>query len=159
MADRHETSAMLMPEKNDHPMEGGTDDVAVQTDRLFSARIYGRDASRSFSKVNPTVGTIVVEASTVCVWIKGCAASTMEFPKLSCRLVDGCSFGASSPSALPLCRTVTMLLSSFETLNDRGTVLHDDLMECNWWSVMRWNIFSLLSMSCVVRSDSCRMDA
>ena len=159
MADRQDISARLMPEKNDHPIEGGTEDVAVQTEHLINARIYGRDASRSFSKVNPMVGTVALEASTVCVWTEGYAASMMELPELSCRIVGGCSLGVSLPSAFPLCRTVTMLLSSFKTLNDRGIVLHDDLMECNWWSVMCRNIFSLLSMSCVVRSDSCRMDA
>ena len=70
MADRQDTSARLIPEKNDHPIEGGTEDVAVQPEHLFNARVYGQDASRSFSKVNPMVGTIALKASTFCVWIK-----------------------------------------------------------------------------------------
>lgn len=67
MADRHDTSARLMPEKNDHPIEGATEDVAVQSEYLFNALMYGRDALRSFSKVNPMAGTIAMEASSFCV--------------------------------------------------------------------------------------------
>lgn len=56
-----------MPEKNDHPIEGATEDVAVQSEYLFKALVYGRDALRSFSKVNPIVVTIALEASSFCV--------------------------------------------------------------------------------------------
>ena len=52
IADRQDTSARLMPEKNDHPIEGETEDVVVQPEHLFNARTYNQDVSRSFSKVN-----------------------------------------------------------------------------------------------------------
>lgn len=157
MTDRQETSARLMPEKNDHPIEGATEDVAVHSEYLFNALMYGRDALRSFSKVNPMVDTIALEASSFCVGVR--LPLTTESPKLFSRADDGDSFDASSPSAFPVHRTVMMLSSSFVTLNDRGSMLHDDLEESNRFFVMRWNIFSLLSMSWVVRADSCRIDA